>query len=60
MRFNEYFPYKIKIEEMLSAKFLLKPAVAVMLKNEKSQDIENLLSFLDKNNAIKLEGIITN
>lgn len=60
MRFNEYCPYKIKIEEMLSAEFLLKPAFAVMLKNEKSQDIENLLSFLDKNNVIKLERIIKN
>lgn len=36
MGFDEYCSYKIKIEEMLSAEFLLKPAVAVMLKNEKN------------------------
>lgn len=45
---------------MLSAEFLLKPAFAIVLKKAKSQDIENLLSFLDKNNAIKLERIIKN
>lgn len=36
MGFNEYCSYKIKIEEMLYAEFLLKPAFAVMLKNAKS------------------------
>lgn len=36
MGFNEYCSYKIKIEEMSSAEFLLKPAVTVMLKNAKS------------------------